>query len=143
MIATSSAETERTVPSYDVAVPAPACTVPKAPKRTLPIERFIARPISIVSSVPEAPTSAPLTISTFECSSKPVAAAATPVNAFRSEITTGISAPPIGSTKSTPKTSAPTIRATISHWRSDPATIATPAATIAPSRSRLPNFCPG
>ncbi len=107
MIATSSALSERTVPSTAAAVPAPACTLPKAPKRTLPIERFIARPISSVSSVPDAPTSAPLTISTFDCSSKPVAAAARPVKAFRSEITTGMSAPPIGSTKRTPKTSAP------------------------------------
>ena len=46
----------------------------------------------------------PLTIRTFECSTKPVAAAASPVNAFSSEITTGMSAPPIGSTNTTPKT---------------------------------------
>ena len=71
------------------------------------IERFIARPIRSVSIVPEAPTSIPLTISTLFSSSKPVAAAARPVNAFRSEITTGMSAPPIGSTKSTPKRRAP------------------------------------
>ena len=67
------------------------------------IERFIARPIIIVSSVPEAPTSMPLTIRTLFSSSKPVAAAASPVNAFSSEITTGMSAPPIGSTNRTPK----------------------------------------
>ncbi len=73
----------------------------------MPIERFIACPISIVSSVPDAPTSAPLTISTLEPSSKPVAAAARPVKAFSSEITTGMSAPPIGSTNSTPKSSDP------------------------------------
>ena len=46
----------------------------------------------------------PLTISTLLSSSKPVAAAARPVNAFSSEITTGMSAPPIGSTNRTPKT---------------------------------------
>ena len=103
------------MPSTALAAPAPACTCPNAPKRTFPIERFIARPIIIVSSVPEAPTSAPLTISTFESSSKPVAAAARPVNAFSSEITTGMSAPPIGSTKRTPKTSAPTMSATSTH----------------------------
>ena len=123
--------------------PAPACTCPKAPKSTLPIERFIARPISIVSSVPDAPTSAPLTISTFEPSSNPVAAAASPVKAFSSEITTGMSAPPIGSTKSTPKTSAPQISATRIHWCSAPATIATPAARMAPIRMRLTNCWPG
>ena len=67
----------------------------------------MARAIISVSSVPEAPTSMPLTISTFECRTKPVADAATPVNAFRSAITTGMSAPPIGSTNRTPKASAP------------------------------------
>ena len=36
-----------------------ASTWPNAPKRTFAIERFIARPIIIVSSVPEAPTSMP------------------------------------------------------------------------------------
>ena len=118
MIETSSAVTDRTVPSSAAPVPAPACTCPNAPKSTLPIERFIARPISIVSSVPEAPTSAPLTISTFESSSNPVGAAARPVNAFSSEITTGMSAPPIGSTNSTPKTSAPRISATSTHCSS-------------------------
>ena len=79
---------------------------PKAPKSTLVIERFIALPISSVSSVPEAPTSAPEMISTLFSSTKPVAAAARPVKELSSEMTTGMSAPPIGSTKSTPRTSA-------------------------------------
>ena len=79
------------------------------------IERFIARPIISVSSVPDAPTSMPLTISTLLSSSKPVAAAASPVNAFRSEITTGMSAPPIGSTKRTPKIAAPPTSTQSSH----------------------------
>ena len=70
MIATSSAVTERTFPST-AAAPAPACTWPNAPNSTFPIERFIARPISIVSSVPDAPTSAPLTIRTFESQLEP------------------------------------------------------------------------
>ena len=82
-------------------------TWPKAPKSTFAIDRFIARPIRIVSNVPEAPTSMPLTIRTLFSSSKPVAAAARPVKAFSSEITTGMSAPPIGSTKRTPKSSEP------------------------------------
>ena len=113
--ATSSAVVARTVrPSSARACPAPACTWPNAPKSTFAIERFIAFAISSVSSVPEAPTSIPATIRTVLSSTKPVAAAARPVNAFRSEITTGMSAPPIGSTKRTPKSererrSAPTI----------------------------------
>src|SRR5262249_43918274 len=83
-----------------VAAP-PAATWPNAPKSTLPIARFMARLIIIVSSVPDAPTSIPLTMSTLFDSSNPVAAAARPVKALSSEITTGMSAPPIGSTKRT------------------------------------------
>ena len=66
----------------------------------------MAWPIMRVSSVPEAPTRVPETISRSLWSTKPEAAAAMPVNEFRSEITTGMSAPPIGSTKSTPSSSA-------------------------------------
>ena len=40
---------------------------------------------------------------------KPAMATAVPVNAFSSEITTGMSAPPIGITIETPNTSAATI----------------------------------
>ena len=69
-------------------------------------ERFIAFAISSVSIVPEAPTSMPATIRTVFESTKPVADAARPVNALSSEITTGMSAPPIGSTNRTPKSSA-------------------------------------
>src|SRR2546425_6698275 len=71
MTATSSAVAERTVPSpVPVAAPAPALTCPNAPKSTFVIERFIARPMSSVSIVPDAPTSMPLTISTLFESSK-------------------------------------------------------------------------
>src|ERR1700761_5265104 len=84
----------------------PDLTAPKAPKSTLVMLRFIALPISTVSSVPDAPTSAPLMISTLLPSTKPVDAAAKPVNELSSEITTGMSAPPIGSTNSTPSSSA-------------------------------------
>src|SRR6266545_555704 len=98
MTATSSALAERTWPSVaPAAAPAAAgASWPKAPNSTFATERFIARPISIVRSVPEAPTSMPLTIRTLFSSSNPVAAAARPVKAFRSEITTGMSAPPFG-----------------------------------------------
>ena len=68
-------------------------------------ERFIALPINSVSSVPDAPTSAPEMISTLLSRTKPVSAAASPVNELSNEITTGISAPPIGSTNNTPSTS--------------------------------------
>ena len=102
-------------------------TWPNAPKRTFVIERFIARPIIIVSNVPDAPTSMPLTISTLFSSSKPPRPTASPVNAFSSEITTGMSAPPIGRTNRTPKSSAPATSAHSSHSSCTPATSAMPA----------------
>ena len=80
---------------------------------------------------------------TVESRTKPVADAARPVNAFRSEITTGMSAPPIGSTNMTPKTSASRISATIAHCSSSPATIATPSAAAPPTISTLTTFWPG
>ena len=135
----SSAPALRTFPSPAPAATAAASAVtfPNAPKRTFAIERFIARPIRIVSMVPDAPTSIPLTIRTLFSSSNPVAAAASPVNAFSSEITTGMSAPPMGSTKSTPKSRDPRTSAQISHCCSAPAAIAIPAATTAANSSAL------
>jgi hypothetical protein len=119
------------------------CTVPKAPKSTFAIERFIARPISIVSRVPDAPTSAPLTISTVLWSTKPVADAARPVHALSSEITTGMSAPPIGSTNRTPNASAPASSATRSASSCGPTTMATPRPTIPASSAALTIFWAG
>ena len=145
MTATSSAVVERTVPSVAAAAPpAPAVTWPNAPKRTFAIERFIARPIISVSSVPEAPTSMPLTMSTLFSSSNPVAAAARPVQAFSSEITTGMSAPPIGSTNMHAEDeraarSSPTAATGVRR----PTTIATAAARQAPMTSALTAFWPG
>ena len=122
MTATSSAVVGRTVPSTPPATAAAARRIwPNAPKRTFAIERFIARPIISVSNVPDAPTSMPLTISTLFSSSKPPAATARPVNAFSSEITTGMSAPPIGSTKSTPKSSDAATSTQSSHSSCTPA----------------------
>ena len=55
--------------------------------------------------VPDAPTSAPLTMSTSLLSTKPVIAAASPVNELSSEMITGMSAPPMGTTNNTPSAS--------------------------------------
>ena len=55
---------------------------------------------------PDAPTSAPAMISAQLPMTKPAMATAVPVNAFSSEMTTGMSAPPIGSTIVTPNASA-------------------------------------
>ena len=83
----------------------------------LGIERFIASAIRLVRIVPEAPTIIPATISAVLFSAIPVAAADRPVNALSSEITTGMSAPPIGSTRKLPSraaaTSTPTMRALV------------------------------
>ena len=56
--------------------------------------------------MPDAPTIMPATISAGLFSAMPVAAADSPVNAFSSEMTTGMSAPPIGSTTALPSSAA-------------------------------------
>ena len=73
---------------------------PNPPAMMAGIDRFIALAIRLVRMVPEAPTIMPATISAVLFSARPVAAADSPVKALSSEITTGMSAPPIGSTTS-------------------------------------------
>ncbi len=79
--------------------------MPNPPTMMLASDRFIASAISLVRMLPDAPTSAPATISAQLPMTKPAIATAVPVNAFSSEITTGMSAPPIGSTIMTPNAS--------------------------------------
>ena len=69
------------------------------------IERFMASAMSLVRMPPEAPTRAPAMIRTGLPMTKPAIAAAVPVNELSSEMTTGMSAPPMGSTIVTPKSS--------------------------------------
>ena len=71
-------------------------------KRILPIERFIAFAIITVRIRPLAPTNEPATIKTLLNNNRPANAAAIPEKEFNKEITTGISPPPIGSTKPMP-----------------------------------------
>jgi hypothetical protein len=52
---------------------------------------------------PEAPSSAPAMISSLLSSTKPIAAADNPAYEFNSEMTVGMSAPPMGIIMSTPK----------------------------------------
>ena len=78
-------------------------TAPNAPNRTFFIERFMARHISTERMNPENPSSVPAMMRTLLPSTKPVAAAASPAYELRSDITTGMSAAPIGITSSTPK----------------------------------------
>ena len=143
MTATSSAVALRTLPPSPAATAAAASeTWPNAPKRTFATERFIARAIIRVSSVPDAPTSIPATIRTLFSSSKPPSATAMPVNALSSEITTGMSAPPIGSTKSTPKASDAAIVTQSSHSSWTPATRAIPQPSAPRKSAPLTNCCP-
>jgi hypothetical protein len=75
-------------------------------------------------------------------SSKPPSATAMPVNALSSEITTGMSAPPIGSTKSTPKASDAAIVTQSSHSSWTPATSAMPQPSAPRKSAPLTNCCP-
>ena len=81
--------------------PAPGFA-PKEPINTFIRLRFIARHIKMVSTVPAAPTRIPPVSIALLLYKNPALAAATPVKEFSREITTGISAPPIGRTKKTP-----------------------------------------
>ena len=74
-----------------------ACSVaPNPPKITLKKERFIPLHIMYDKIAPEEPTSAPVIISALFSKVNPIPAAAQPEYEFNIEITTGISAPPIG-----------------------------------------------
>src|SRR5215470_10806738 len=83
--------------------------VPNPPTMMLPMERFMASAISLVKIPPDAPTRAPAMISAQLPITNPAMATAVPVNAFSSEITTGMSAPPIGMTIDIPNASDATI----------------------------------
>ena len=115
---------------------------PNAPNSTLPSERFIAVAINIVSSVPDAPTSVPLMMSTVLSSAKPVTATATPVNELSSEITTGMSAPPIGNTPSTPSNNAATTIPTNAAAETWPSSMNAERPTTASNTSALTNCWP-
>ncbi len=118
-------------------------TPPNPPAMMFGIERFIASAISIVRIDPEAPTSMPPTIRATLSSAMPIAAADRPVNAFRSEITTGMSAPPIGSTNRFPSSAAPIRIARKSSSDSVPAAIITPHAMTTASSAKFRICWPG
>ena len=116
---------------------------PKPENRTLPSERFIALAISCVSSVPAEPTTMPAMIIAAFCSTKPSNATARPVRALYSEITTGMSAPPIGSVIVTPSTSASTKNAvTTAGLVFMPVAISAPSTTATARISILKNCWP-
>ena len=104
-MAASSAAIERTWASAADSTAIALSPVPNPPRMMLASDRFIASAISLVRMLPDAPTSAPATISAQLSMTNPAIATAVPVNAFSSEMTTGMSAPPIGSTIITPNAS--------------------------------------
>ncbi len=107
-------------------------------------ERFIASAMSFVRIAPDAPTRAPAMIRTGLLITKPAIATAVPVNEFRSEITTGMSAPPIGRVIVTPKISAAARITTISsRFGVPPTKTATAAITVIAARARVTSWPPG
>jgi len=69
-------------------------------------DRFVASAMSLVRMAPDAPTRAPAMMRTGLLRTKPAIATAVPVNELSRLMTTGMSAPPIGSVMVTPKTRA-------------------------------------
>ena len=71
-------------------------TWPNAPNSTLVNERFIALHMMTDRMKPDDPSSAPAMMSSLFSSTKPIATAESPAYEFSSEMTVGMSAPPIG-----------------------------------------------
>ncbi|CKY12868.1 Uncharacterised protein [Mycobacterium tuberculosis] len=111
------------------------------------MERFIALAIRLVRIEPDAPTIMPATIIAVLFNARPAAAADTPVMALSIEMTTGMSAPPIGNTTIRPSTPAATNRPIIHHNATPPlpgcacSPITTAAATATASSNRLIGCC--
>lgn len=105
------------------------------------MERFIAFAMRFVRIEPDAPTIMPATMSAVLSSARPIAAADNPVNALSREITTGMSAPPIGSTTIKPSTAAASSSTIISTSASTPAITATAQPTAASSSTMFNGCC--
>jgi len=85
----------------------------------------------------------PATIRAKLLSRKPLAATASPVNALSREMTTGMSAPPIGSTNATPRIRARTIKEMKENGIDATASTAMTKPRIAAARMPLTICCPG
>ena len=137
-MATSSAVARFTGRSL-IAAADPASPAPNPANSTLASERFMASVICTVRIRPAAPTRAPPMIRALLSIANPAAAAASPENELSSEITTGMSAPPIGTTASTP-----TARATPATPQYPAGSAATPpqmAIAMSPAPSRPLTTC--
>ena len=124
------------------AAAAAAWTDPNAPNSTFVTDRFIALHMISDSTKPDAPSSAPATISSLFSSTKPIATADRPAYELRNEITVGMSAPPIGRISSTPKTSASAMMIGNAHDCVGSITSTTPSAAATPSSRKLTMFWP-
>ena len=118
---------------------------PKDPNTIAGMDRFIAVAIRLVKIEPDAPTIMPATIIAVLFNAKPAAAADNPVIALSSEITTGMSAPPIGSTTNNPMMPAAISTSTIHHCdEPSPGVALTPmnthAATATINRAMLASW---
>ncbi len=141
MPAASSAEALRTERSSWPPAAA-ACSWPNAPKSTFVNERFIAFDMFTERMNPEAPSSAPATISSLLSIANPIAAAESPAYEFSSEITVGMSAPPIGMIIITPNASEIRMMAGKSVGCAGFQTRMPAAMTARASSPRLTMFCP-
>ncbi len=103
-------------------------------------ERFIARHMITERIRPDDPSSAPAVMRSLFDSTNPIATAASPAYEFKSEMTVGMSAPPIGMISSTPKTSDRTINAANAGQNSGRIDKYTPEAMASASSDRLTRF---
>ncbi len=119
---------------------------PNPENNTLPSERFIALAINCVSSVPAEPTTVPAMIIAALFSTNPSKATANPVKALYREMTTGMSAPPIGSVMVIPSTSASANSAVTCPGSCSPAPMCAvtipPSSSVAARMTRLMTCCP-
>ena len=72
-------------------------------------DRFIARHMITDRMKPDDPSSAPAVMSSLFCSTNPIATAESPAYELSSEMTVGMSAPPIGMISKTPNVSESTM----------------------------------
>ena len=93
--------------------------------------------------MPEAPTSDPAMISTVLFITKPVAQAARPENEFNSAMTTGMSAPPMDSESTTPRTPATAARTQNSSMLPGSKKTITPRPRLATAENIFKAFMPG
>ena len=104
----------------------------------------MASAMSLVRIAPDAPTSAPAMIRTGLLITKPAIATAVPVNEFSSEMTTGMSAPPIGSVIVTPKIRAAARMTSITARFGVPVTNRNSDATsVMPASASVTSWPPG